>query len=351
MNKPIVPEDLRNGHAAMRSLVRACIAIASAKFDRNVTPADYARREWEDHNVDLVLRSSVSPTALSNSPALSRVSVAFLQSLVPTSAGADLLQRGIGLNFGGASSISVPALSAPTPGATFVSEGSPIPVATATSSSGVTLAPYKLGVIVTLTSEMLVNPNVETLVRAALVESCGPALDAALLSNTAGTPGLRPPGLLYGIAPLSPAASGPSKGEVLVDDLQALATALGPVSGNGQVVLVASPDAAAALRMRLPQAAEWPVLTSASLAARTVIAVASNALVSAIEGPPQVDASTETTLVRDTQPQTVDDAMTTPMQYVGTMYQSDQVGLRLRWQISWALRTSAGLAYMQNVNW
>ena len=184
-----------------------------------------------------------------------------------------------------------------------------------------------------------------------MVESCGPALDAALLSNTAGTPGLRPPGLLYGIAPLSPAASGPSKGEVLVDDLQALATALGPVSGNGQVVLVASPDAAAALRMRLPQAAEWPVLTSASLAARTVIAVASNALVSAIEGPPQVDASTETTLVRDTQPQTVDDAMTTPMQYVGTMYQSDQVGLRLRWQISWALRTSAGLAYMQNVNW
>src|SRR5262249_2749158 len=146
--------------------------------------------------------------------------------------------------------------------------------------------------------------------------------------------------------------NGPPKGEVLVDDLQKLATAIAPVSGNGNVVLVASPDAAAALVMRLPSSVEWPVLTSSSLAARTVIAVAANAVVSAVEGAPQIDARQETELHRETNPQPIVSGspavVSTP---VGSLFQTDQVALRLRWPISWALRASNGLAWMTNVNW
>src|SRR5262249_42398862 len=218
-----------------------------------------------------------------------------------------------------------------------------------TTSTAATLAPFKLAVITTLSGEMMRSANAEDLIRQALIESTGPAIDKVLFSaSAAGTD--RPAGLLNGIAGLTPTASGPAKGEVLVDDLQKLATAIAPVSGNGNVVLVASPDAAAALVMRLPSSVEWPVLTSASLAARTVIAVAANAVVSAVEGAPQIDARQETELHRETNPQPIvsGGGFATP---VGSMFQTDQVALRLRWPISWALRASNGLAWMTNVNW
>jgi hypothetical protein len=162
---------------------------------------------------------------------------------------------------------------------------------------------------------------------------------------------IRPPGLLAGIAALTPAGSGPSKGEVLVDDLQALGVAIAAVAGNGDIILVASPDAAVALRLRLPQSVDWPVLTSASLAPRSVIAVVAACIVSAIEGSPRIDASAHAEFVRDNGPTSIDDAMTPPLQLVGTAYQTDSVALRLRWPISWALRDSRGIAYMTGVNW
>jgi hypothetical protein len=46
----------------------------------------------------------------------------------------------------------------------------------------------------------------------------------------------------------------------------------------------------------------WPVLTSASVPAKTVIAVATNAIVSAVEGAPAVDASQEAEIHRETVP-------------------------------------------------
>jgi hypothetical protein len=296
-----------------------------------------------------VLRAAVSPHTLANTPTLATVAVSFLEALIPASAGADLLRRGVGLNFSGAASISVPALTLPT-GADFVSEGSPIPVVAGSTTPGPTLTPHKLAVITTLTHEMFVNPNAETMVRTALIQSCGPALDKQLFSATAGD-ATRPAGLLYNIAGLSPASGASGKSEVIVDDLQTLGAAVAGVAANGEICLIASPDAAVALRLRLPQSVEWPVLTSASLPARTVIAVAANAIVSAVEGSPQIDASGQVELHRNTVPLEIVDVGGTKAVPVGSLFQTDQVALRLRWDISWALRTSSGLAYMSGVNW
>jgi hypothetical protein len=351
--RPIVPlkfDPDAVSRNAVTSLVRASIATALAKFDKSTTPSAIAKRTWDDRAVDMILRAASSPATLCNTPTLATVAVAFLDSLVPVSAGADLLERSIGLNFSGAASISIPAVQVPT--ADFVAEGSPIPVVTAPTSIATTLTPFKLAVITTLTHEMLVNANAETLVRQALIESTGPALDKVLFSAAAGIAHERPAGLLNGITLLTPsAAGGQSKGEVLVDDLQQLASAVAPVAGNGDIVLVASPDAATALRMRLPVTVQWPVLVSTSLPAKTVIAIATQAIVSAIGGAPQIDASGQVELVRDTAPTAIDDALTAPMQLVGSLYQTDEIALRMRWMISWSLRTPAGIAFMQNVNW
>jgi hypothetical protein len=167
-------------------------------------------------------------------------------------------------------------------------------------------------------------------------------------ANAAGTD--RPAGLLHNIAALTPAAAG-EKAQAIVDDLQTLATAIAPVAGNGNITIVASPDAAVALRLRLLGVIEWPVLTSSSLPARTVIAVAANAVVSAIEGPLEIMASTVAEFHRETSPAAIVTSAGTVATPVGSVYQTDEVALRLRWPISWALRTSAGLAWMTSVNW
>jgi hypothetical protein len=36
---------------------------------------------------------------------------------------------------------------------------------------------------------------------------------------------------------------------------------------------------------------------------------------------------------------------------VGSVFQTDEVALRMRWPISWALRDARGVAFMTAVNW
>lgn len=333
--------------SAVASLTRAAIAAGLGTRDRTTSASAIARQMWsDDHVAGLILRAATSQATLAGNSALARVAVAFLETLVPMSAGADLLRRGLGLNFAGAASIRVPAIAIPT--SDFVGEGAPIPAPLETTSAGPTLAPFKIAALASLTNEMMRSPNAEDMVRAVLIESAGPALDKVLFSTNAAT-SAKPAGLLAGISALTPAAAG-EKAQAIVDDLQTLAAAVAPVAGNGNIVLVASPDAAVALRLRL-FTEEWPVLTSAQLPARTVIMVATNAIVSAVDGAPVVDASTQSAFVRDTVPQEIVTAAGTVATSVGSTFQTDETLLRLRWPIAWALRSSAGLAYMQNVNW
>jgi hypothetical protein len=337
------------------ALTRAAIAIGLGTLDKQTYPEDYIKRTWDDHLANMVLRAATAPATLAGNAALARVAVAFLETLVPLSAGADLLRRGLGLNFSGAASVHVPGITIPN--ADFVGEGAPIPAPLITTSSGPTLTPFKIGALTVLTNEMMRSPNAENLVRQVLVEACGPALDKQLFSTNAAASD-RPAGLRYGITGLNPAPAG-EKAQIIVDDLQALAVALAPVAGknkgvpvagNGNIVLVASPDAAVALRLRL-YTEEWPVLTTAQLPAKTVIMVATNAIVSAVEGAPQIDASAHAELTPDTIPQEIVNAGGTVAIAATSPFQMDKVALRLRWPITWALRASNGLAWMTNVNW
>jgi hypothetical protein len=333
---------------SITSLVRAAIAVGISAFDKGTTrAADYAKQTWDDHGADMVLRAAVSPATLAGNPALARVSVAFLEALTPISAGADLLQRGLQLNFGGAAFVRVPGITIPT--ADFVGEGAPIPAPLVTTSAGPTLTPFKIAALSSLTNEMMRSPNAEDMVRQVLVESAGPALDKVLFDSNAATTA-RPAGLRNGIAGLTPTAAGGAKDEIVVTDLQALASAIASVAGNSNVVLVASPDAAVALQMRVFRE-EWPVLVSSQLAAKTVLMVATNAIVSAVDGAPMVDARSQAAFVRDTVPQEVVTAAGTVATSVGSTFQTDETLLRLRWPISWGLRSSNGLAWMTNVNW
>src|SRR5262249_8751944 len=102
---------------------------------------------------------------------------------------------------------------------------------------------------------------------------------------------------------------------------------------------------------RIPREPSWPALTSSSLPNRTVIVVASRALAAAIDSPPAIDATRSSELHRETAPGEIVNAGGTFSTPAGSVFQTDEVGLKLRWPVSWGLRSASAVAYMNNVNW
>jgi hypothetical protein len=269
--------------------------------------------------------------------------------LVPFSAAADVLKRGLSLRFDGSGAISLPAISFGT--ATFVGEGLAFPVRQFTAEAGVTLHPFKLGTTTSLTGEMLRNNNAEAVVKQALRDSVGPSLDAVLFSNAAGVPELRPPGLLNGIAALTPSAA-TTKGDAMVEDLVALASAVSVVAGKSFIVFVMNPAQAIALGLRSLGAFTYDVLPSSTVTAGTVIALAVNALASAVGEAPALDASKEAVVhEEDASPAAIVTPAGTMASPLRSYFQTDSIGLRLKWPVSWALRDARAVAWMSGVTW
>src|SRR5262249_47699836 len=192
MTKPLVPEDLPRYTTAARentinSFVRSVISVAMGKLDRNVGPEAFARKTWPgDRNVPEILRAATAPATIATSGPLAQVTAAFLPALTPVSAGADLLQRVLGLSFSGHAQINLPSIGPVI--ADFVGEGAPIPVQQALTGPGTSLFPHKLAVVSSLTREMMESSNAEAMVKQVLVESTGPAIDKVLFSANAAAP-------------------------------------------------------------------------------------------------------------------------------------------------------------------
>jgi hypothetical protein len=351
MGIPLRPDAEALAEMAMTNLVRACITTVATKLDPNLDGRAYVRQRWgnEANSVNTVLKAASTPAMTSTTgwaKELATVTSAFLGNLTPFSAGADLLRRTLGLSFNGVGSINLPTVSVPL--ADFVAEGGPIPVVNGVSSIQAVLSPYKFAVITVLSRETIESGNSEALVRDALLQSTGPSLDRRLFDANAGVANLRPPGLLHNITPLTPASgTGQGKDDAMKDDLQALLAAVAPVAGNGPIVLIAAPAQAVTIGLRTLQTFSYAVLTSSQLAAGTVIAVACSAVVSAADAGPAIDTTRAASVQMNDSPSS--DLMTGGA--VRAMFQTDCLGLRLRWPITWAVRDPRGIAFMQNVLW
>jgi hypothetical protein len=331
--------------AVVVSLSRAGVALGRSAFEPAVRPPEQAKRAFgSDRGVELILRAASTPastTTVGWASELAHVTSFFLASLAPVSAGVELLGRGIQLRFAGDGSISLPTIAVGS-GATFIGQGKPIPVVSFPTAAGVKLEPHKLALITTLSRETVESSNAEAILRATLAESAALGLDAALLSTNAATADA-PPGLLNGVTPTTPSTATPLS-DAMAADLAALGGAVARVAG-GEIVFVAAPEQALAIKLRSPNFA-YPVLASKALAAKTVVAVAANALVSGFDPVPEITASREPELVMDTAPG--DPGGT---QQTMTMFQGDRLALRMRMRATWALRSTSAIAFAQNVAW
>jgi hypothetical protein len=166
---PLRPDPTGIRELSMRSLSRAAVAIGLQALDGGLTPsqlspADFMRRrDWETDRVGmLVTRAASSPAMLGTSgwaTELGTVALAFLETLKPMSAGAQLLGQALSVSFDSAAQVRLPSI---TPGsAQFVAEGQPIRVSQLPTTAGPTMSPFKLASIVELTREMLEGSNAE----------------------------------------------------------------------------------------------------------------------------------------------------------------------------------------------
>ena len=341
-SRALVPEDLRrNGDAAMRSLVRACIVAARAVTDRSAH-----RSGWpDDRNVEMILRAPVAPTTTSDASAFANIVLALVASLVPVSAAAAVIARSLKLDFGHAAQITVPSLSLPN--AAWIGEGAPIPVVEGTVEAATVIVPFKLATMVSLTNEMVNGSNAEALVRAVLIENVGATLDAALFSAAAEVPGLSPAGILNGIATLTPTAGGGA--DAMVGDVAQIAEALAPVSGGGEPVLVCAPAQAVALRLRTARDF-WPVFASAALPRGTLIGVVPSGLATVVE-PPRIEASGDAVIHRaDPAAEAVDigGILATPLI---SSWQTDSVAMKIVLSASWARRSANAVVLVEGAAW
>jgi hypothetical protein len=274
-----------------------------------------------------------------------KVVIDALAALGPASAAAQIIQRGLVLNFTGAGVISAPGFVAGAGNASFVAEGQPIPVRQLASTAA-TLNPHKLAAIAVLTRELIESSNAEAAITDALVKSAGAALDTVFFDANAES-AARPAGLRNGVTAIPPSGA-TDLWQAAFEDVAALINAVAPVAGNGPYIFVGSPGRVLAMQFRfnIDDAATPAPLFYASTAMGNDLAVlAPSALVAAASPTPDVETATAGTLVMDTAP---GPAGTTGPEK--SMFQTDSMAIKVRWPLAWAMRDPRGFAWL-TPNW
>jgi len=291
----------------------------------------------------------------------------FLDFLTPEAVYPRLSAMGERYNFGRAGKISIPArATTPTIAGSFVLEGSPIPVRQA-AFSAVTLTPKKMAVISIMTREITEHstPQIEQIVRRAIVEDTAGAIDNVLLDATAADT-TRPAGIRAGVAGQTPTAGGGIA--AVIGDIKNLVGVLTNVNSLRRPVFIMHP--AQALSLQLIQNAGgdfafkdeiqsgrlfgYPVITSTKVTATMVIFMDAADFASVSGDDPRFDVSDSATVhMEDTTPLAIGTvgSPATVAAPTRSLWQTDCIGIRMILPMNWALLRTGTLAWVTGVTW
>lgn len=285
----------------------------------------------------------------------------FLEALKGHSVFPDLLGRGLSLMFDRYGSISLPRRTAGTAGGGFRAEGNPIRVGKLTTAAA-TLTPKNMGVIVPFTKELAKRstPQIEGIVRQAILEDTAAILDPILLDATASSTS-RPEGLRYN---LSAAASGYGGGDyqAVREDFRALLAPFYTANGADGIVVIMNPSQG--LNMSLMEGPvgdpNWlqrikdrvTIIESTHATANRLIAVRASDFVGA-GGDPDFDVSEQATIhMEDTTPlEIVSGTGPTTADPVRSLWQTNSVGVRMMMDVSWTMRRTGMVQWIDTTTW
>ena len=346
---PSAPGRSRPSDAIVRAAVASLKALAlDGKYGR-------ATEFTDDASAKLILRAAVDPATTTGSgwaSTLAATAVAdFVGGLTLASAGAALAARGVRVDMTGVGALLLPnRITAVADAGSWIAEAGAIPVRSLPVAAGPTLTPKKLSVICSFTRETAEATGIEALVRQQLTDGAALAFDVALFGTDDGT-GNQPAGILNSVAPsATSAASGQA---ALIEDVSTLVAALATSGGGRDPVFIAAPATATRFRLWAPPLFVYPILSSAAVTEKTLVAVEGSSLVSGFSPVPEITSSIEATLHMDDAPSAISSTATLgDVAYpVRSLWQTDSIALRMILRGAWAMRATGHVAYVANVVW
>jgi hypothetical protein len=324
-----------------RSFVRTATATALSRIKKEMgSPERILREAWpHDRNADLIVRSpSGPPTSVGDFPG---AAVAKLMLLAPRSAAAQLFALAMSVDLKGVAQFTFP-LPTNFAAAVFVGEGQPISVRQG-SFAGMTVGPLrKLALLAGMSNELEFASGgiAETVIAYTLEVAVGRGLDAVLLSANVAT-AVAPAGLFFGVAPITATAGGGIT--AMATDLRNLVEAIATAGiDTASVVFLTAPSESMALALLSGPHFNFKIITSNSVPAATLIAIATAALVFAGDGGnPSIDTSSQTTLNFAEPAAALVDLGGTVASPQQSTFQTDSLALRCTSYITWAAAPGA----------
>jgi hypothetical protein len=269
----------------------------------------------------------------------------------PASCGSALLRHGQQFQFDAHGGLLVPGMAASASDVGYLGETTPIPVHQG-SIGNVMIVPSKLKVIYVANSEVFNHsaPNIERTITAAVDRQFALKIDSVMFGSTAAT-SPTPMGLLNGVSVTAHEAT-LTGSEAARKDVENVASAVSAVAGNSEIVLIASPKQAIALRMIPNISSEFTVLSTSALTSGTLIAVATNALISAVDPAPVIMISDNATVnFDDSAPVDIGTGGTPAAGLTKSLWQTDAVGIKLEITLGYGLACDGAVAYTNSVVW
>lgn len=353
-------------------LIRSAAIFAVARIQQQ--PLDLARRNlYGDDEATLTVLRAVTNPATTTAPTwaaelVETALVDFLDRLMPAAVYPALAGMGARYTFGRAGALKIPGrANTPTLAGDWVGEGAPKPVKQA-ALTAVTLAPHKLAVISVFTEELAAHstPAIEGVIRQAMADDTAQALDGYLVDAVSPT-AVRPAGLRAGVAGLTPTATGTNT-EKMVADLKQLVSAITAAGGGRNLAILMNP--AQAMSMGFAQTTTGDFLfadtgeagqkfnvrfiVSNSIPAGTIICVDAADFATATGDTPRFRISEDATLHMETVPLPLatgaqgSAVVASPMR---SLFQTDTIGVRMVLDVSWIMRRTGMVSWMEGVTW
>lgn len=272
-------------------------------------------------------------------------------------------------DFAGANSIKIPqraVAASPNLAGAFRAEGAPIRVG-AMSLTSATLTPKSLGVIGTFSMELMdrSTPQIEALIRQAMIGDTAEALDTAFLSNTSGSTTV-PAGLQTYASGSNTAASAGATTANIITDIRGRLQQLSSLNMGRRPVWIMNPArwygvqlaVTAAGTPAFPEAAQGnlmgiPVVTSTNVPSAIVFLVDAAELAFAGGAPRFMGTEVATIHEEDTTPLAIGTAGTpaTVAAPVRSLFQTNSAALRAVWEIDWAVLRTGAVQKLTGVAW
>jgi len=350
---------------------RAGAAMLRAYIQHRAVEDILAERYPDDEATSVITRAAVAGASTTLATwAAELVQTATQAMLQPNTARRilpSLAAQGTSLQFGpDAGIIKIPSEAAtPNIAGSFVAEAQPIPVRRMGFTT-ISLYPHKVGVITRYSREIATysNPSLEGLVRDAIIRRTGLMLDTLLIDNVAGggSGSTRPAGLINGVSAITATAGGGYA--AILGDLRALTAPFYNVNAGERLVMLINPAQALGLMMTPGPGNtgfNWTeqftnrltIIESTVVPAGTVYMIDAADFVS-VMGTPEFMVSEEATLhIEDTAPANISTTGTPNVVAapVESMYQTNQLALRLILPTTWAMRRTGMVQYIAGVTW